>query len=104
MNVATALTAPISAIAPVAQISHPTKGRIETFLNGKVQQSGDLDQMIWSVAECIACLSESIELLPGDLLMTGTPAGVGRVSPGDTLRGVCDGVGQISVSYSHPVD
>lgn len=90
---------PISPIAPAARIGHPAKGRIEVSVNGKVQQTGDLSQMIWSVPEAIAFLSRFVALAPGDLLMTGTPAGVGSVKPGDTLHGTCEGVGEIEVSY-----
>lgn len=92
---------PISAIVPAARIGHPGKGRIEVSVNGAVQQSGDLSQMIWSVPEAIAYLSLYVALAPGDLLMTGTPAGVGSVKPGDTLRGSCEGIGEIVVSYGH---
>lgn len=90
---------PISAIVPAARIGHPDKGRIEVAVNGKVQQSGDLSQMIWSVPEAIAYLSRYVVLAPGDLLMTGTPAGVSSVKPGDTLQGSCEGIGEIVVSY-----
>ena len=90
---------PIGAIVPAARIGHPDKGRIEVTVNGKVQQSGDLSQMIWSVPEAIAYLSRYVALAPGDLLMTGTPAGVSSVKPGDTLRGSCEGIGEIVVSY-----
>ncbi|GJD66936.1 fumarylacetoacetate hydrolase family protein [Methylobacterium frigidaeris] len=90
---------PISSIAPVSRTGHPAQGRIEATIDGKTQQSGDLDQMIWSVAECLAHLSKAVKLLPGDLLMTGTPAGVSRVLPGNTLRGTCAGIGEITVTY-----
>ena len=90
---------PISPIMPAARIGHPAKGRIEVSLNGTVRQSGDLGQMIWSVPEAIAFLSRFVVLAPGDLLMTGTPSGVSRVKPGDTLHGICEGVGEIRVSY-----
>lgn len=90
---------PISAIVSAAHIGHPDRGRIEVTVNGKVQQSGDLSQMIWSVPEAIAYLSRYVALAPGDLLMTGTPAGVSSVKPGDTLHGRCEGVGDIVVSY-----
>ncbi len=90
---------PISPIMPAARIGHPAKGKIEVAVNGKVQQSGDLSQMIWSVPEAIAYLSRYVRLAPGDLLMTGTPAGVSSVKPGDTLRGTCEGVGEIVVTY-----
>ena len=90
---------PISAIVPAARIGHPDRGRIEVTVNGKVQQSGDLSQMIWSVPEAIAYLSRYVALAPGDLLMTGTPAGVSSVKPGDTLRGYCEGIGEIVLRY-----
>jgi fumarylpyruvate hydrolase len=90
---------PISAIVPAARIGHPAKGRIEITVNGKVQQSGDLSQMIWSVPEAVAYLSRYVALAPGDLLMTGTPAGVSSVKPGDRLHGTCEGVGEIVVTY-----
>lgn len=90
---------PISPIVPAARIGHPAQGKIEITVNGKVQQSCDLSQMIWSVPEAIAYLSHYVALAPGDLLMTGTPAGVSAVKPGDTLRGTCEGVGEIVVTY-----
>lgn len=91
---------PISAIVPAARIGHPTQGKIEITVNGRVQQTGDLNQMIWSIPEAIAYLAKYVELLPGDLLMTGTPAGVSAVKPGDVLHGMCTGVGEISVTYA----
>ena len=90
---------PISPIVPAARIGHPAAGRIAVAVNGEERQSGDLNQMIWSVAEALACLSRAVELLPGDLLMTGTPAGVSAVKPGDVLHGTCEGVGEIRVAY-----
>ena len=90
---------PISAIAPAVRIGHPRQGRIEVAVNGTVQQTGDLAQMIWSVPETVSFLSRYVQLAPGDLIMTGTPAGVSRVRPGDTVHGSCEGVGSISVTY-----
>lgn len=90
---------PISAIVPAALIGHPTQGRIEAAVNGSVQQTGDLAQMIWSVPETLSFLSRYVRLAPGDLIMTGTPAGVSRVRPGDVVHGVCEGVGTITVTY-----
>lgn len=90
---------PTSAIAPVAAVGHPSEGEIMTIVNGEVRQRGELGQMIWSVAECISYLSRAIELRPGDLIMTGTPAGVGSVTPGDRLVGRCAGIGELSFSY-----
>ncbi|MFC3127612.1 fumarylacetoacetate hydrolase family protein [Pseudoroseomonas globiformis] len=93
-------SAPLSPIVPASKIGHPTQGKIEVTVNGKVQQTGDMNQMIWSVPESIAFLSNYVELLPGDLIMTGTPAGVSAVKPGDALHGTCEGVGEIRVTYS----
>lgn len=90
---------PISPIQPASLIGHPSKGLIQITVNGKVQQTGDMTQMIWSVPECIAFLSRYVELRPGDLIMTGTPAGVSSVKPGDTLHGTADGVGDVTVAY-----
>jgi fumarylpyruvate hydrolase len=66
-------------------------------VNGEKRQAGDLNQMIWKVPEAIAYLSGLFRLAPGDLIMTGTPAGVGAVKRGDSLEGHVDGVGEITV-------
>ena len=84
---------------PAAQAGHPARGAITLTVDGVLRQSGDLSQMIWSVGEAIAFLSRFVSLRPGDLLMTGTPAGVGPVQPGDVLTGACAGVGEVTVSY-----
>ena len=73
--------------------------RLTTHVNGELRQEGDLDQQIWKVPETISFLSTLVSLRPGDLIMTGTPKGVGRVEPGDHLDGHIDGVGDLSVSY-----
>ncbi len=85
--------APVSAIVPAQQAGHPASGRIWLEVNGELRQQGDVADMIWSVPEVIAVLSTYIELAPGDIVFTGTPAGVGRVEPGDELRGGVDGIG-----------
>ncbi|MEX2148680.1 MAG: fumarylacetoacetate hydrolase family protein [Steroidobacteraceae bacterium] len=85
--------APVSTIAPVADIGHPERGRIWLEVNGTPRQQGDIADMIWSVPEVIAELSTWFELAPGDLIFTGTPAGVGPLKPGDRVRGGVDGVG-----------
>ena len=90
---------PISPIAPAAMIGHPKRGRISLGVNGATRQDGDLADMIWPVADAIAYLSRFVALAPGDLLMTGTPAGVGPVVAGDVLVGECEGVGRIEVRY-----
>jgi fumarylpyruvate hydrolase len=91
-------SAPVSAIAPAAKIGHPAKGRIELRQNGEIRQSADLGDMVWSVPEIIAHLSGFYHLAPGDLIFTGTPAGVGPVAPGDVLEGAIAGVGALKVS------
>ncbi|MFL2538129.1 MAG: fumarylacetoacetate hydrolase family protein [Candidatus Rariloculaceae bacterium] len=80
-------SAPISAIHPACDIGHPSSGSIWLEVNGKRRQDGDLSTMIWSVPEIIQHLSGYFELFPGDLIFTGTPAGVSAVVQGDQLRG-----------------
>ena len=92
-------SAPMSELVPAVQIGHPAEGAIWLDVDGERRQAGDLAQQIWKVPETIAYLSTLVELAPGDLIMTGTPAGVGAVSPGSTLRGHVDGVGDIEVRY-----
>jgi len=93
-------SAPCSAIAPVSDVGHPQSASISLSINGETRQSGDLNQMIWKVAETISYLSSLFELQPGDLIFTGTPAGVGPVQRGDRLVGKVDGVGSVSVTVA----
>ncbi|GLK68572.1 fumarylacetoacetate hydrolase family protein [Hansschlegelia plantiphila] len=90
--------APCGPIAPAAEIGHPAKGAVTLDVNGTRRQTGDLDQLIWTVPEMISCLSRLFELAPGDLIFSGTPSGVGSVVRGDVLRGRIEGVGQIDVT------
>jgi fumarylpyruvate hydrolase len=89
--------APCSALAPTARVGHPSKGAIVLTVNGKERQKADLSDMIWSVPEQIAYLSEYYTLEPGDLIFSGTPAGVGPIKPGDELDARIDGVGELKV-------
>ncbi len=89
--------APIGPIHPAAEIGHLMKGAIVLKVNGVVRQSADLSQMTWSVAEQIANLSRAFELLPGDLIFSGTPENVGPVVPGELMVGHIDGLPDISV-------
>ncbi len=91
-------SAPCSAVRTASEIGHPAAGAIWLEQNGVRRQSGDLGQMIWSVPEQIAHLSRLFVLRPGDVILTGTPAGVGKVSPGDQLRGHIDRVGELNVT------
>jgi fumarylpyruvate hydrolase len=92
-------SAPCTALKTAAMIGHPAKGAIWLKVNGKVTQKGDLSEMIWNVPETIAYLSRLVTLRSGDLIMSGTPAGVGPVKAGDRLEGHVDGVGDLTVSY-----
>ncbi|RIX40732.1 MAG: FAA hydrolase family protein [Rhodocyclales bacterium GT-UBC] len=87
-------------IRPVDQIGHPDSGRIWLSINGEVRQDGDLSDMMWKVADIIANLSASVSLAAGDLIYTGTPAGVGPIERGDLLTAAVDGVAQLTVRVS----
>ncbi len=88
-------SAPIGTIEPASAIGHPAKGAMTLLVNGVERQRGDLQDQIWRVAESIAYLSRFVALQPGDLIMTGTPAGVGPVVRGDVLEGAIEGVGTV---------
>ncbi len=79
-------SAPIGLISTVADVGHPDTGQVELRVNGDVRQTGDLNQMIWKVPEMIAYLSEYFELAAGDVIQSGTPAGVGPVVRGDVMQ------------------
>jgi len=89
-------SAPIGSIARADVIGHPARGAITLSVNGGERQRGDLADQIWGVAETIAFLSRLVTLRAGDLIMTGTPAGVSAVQPGDVLEGSIEGVGTVS--------
>jgi len=93
-------SAPIGELAPASRIGHPTAGHIAFTVNGELRQEGDIAQMIWPVADAIAYLSGFFELAPGDLIFTGTPAGVAAVVPGDRLEGSIDGVGTVATTIA----
>ncbi|GBQ92778.1 fumarylacetoacetate hydrolase [Gluconacetobacter liquefaciens] len=90
---------PIGPVAPVTTIGHPERGPIALSVNGEIRQQGDVSDMIWPVADIISQLSAFVALAPGDLIMTGTPAGVGPVQPGDVLHARCVGAGTLDVTY-----
>ncbi|TNE67320.1 MAG: FAA hydrolase family protein, partial [Rhodobacteraceae bacterium] len=77
------------------KVGHPDKGSIKLTVNGEVKQDADLNELIWSVPEIISILSHSMTLQPGDLIMTGTPAGVGALVEGDTCVVEIEGLGKI---------
>ena len=91
-------SAPCSALVPVSQCGHLTKGRIHLKVNGQIKQDGDLAMMIWNVPDTIAYLSTLFTLMPGDLIFSGTPAGVAAVARGDALEGRVDGLPVLKIT------
>jgi fumarylpyruvate hydrolase len=89
---------PVGVLRPASVIGHPSRGAITLSVDGQVRQSGDLSDMIWSVAEQIAYLSAYFALEPGDVIFAGTPEGVGAVSRGQTMLGAIEGVGEIRLN------
>ena len=88
-------SAPISAIRPISVTGPIERGPIQLNVNGQLRQQGDINQLIWSIAETIEQLSNFYELHAGDLIFTGTPAGVAAVVKGDLLEGSVEGVGDL---------
>jgi len=97
-------SAPVGAIKPASEIGHPTDARIALSCNGQVRQDGNLNQMIWNVPEIIADLSKMVQLAPGDIIMTGTPAGVAATVAGDKLECMIEGVGTCAVTIGEPLN
>lgn len=85
-------SAPCGEITPVSKCGHPSKGAVKLMVNGELRQEGDLNQLIWNVPDTIAYLSTLFTLEPGDLIYSGTPAGVGPVNKGDVLEGSVEGL------------
>ncbi len=93
-------SAPCGRVRPVETVGHPAKGRIWLAVDGAVKQDADLAELIWSVPEIVSIASRSMALAPGDLIYTGTPAGVGKVERGQVLTGGVDGVGEIRITIT----
>jgi fumarylpyruvate hydrolase len=91
-------SAPCGPIYPASKLGHPASGAITLAVNGIEHQRGDLREMIWNVREIVAQLSRQMLLRTGDLIMTGTPAGVGPVVPGDVMVGAVEGLGTLTIT------
>jgi fumarylpyruvate hydrolase len=93
-------SAPVGPLHPVSEVGHPDHGHLTLSVNGAIRQDGDLNQMIWKLPEMIAHLSQYYDIAAGDLIMTGTPAGVAAVAPGDVMIGRIAGLGEITVTVT----
>jgi fumarylpyruvate hydrolase len=91
-------SAPITALVPAAECGHPDSGLIRLTVNGDVRQEGDLNQMIWKIPEMISYLSAYFELAAGDVILTGTPSGVGPIERGDKMEVTVDGLPSLEVT------
>ncbi|MDX0312527.1 FAA hydrolase family protein [Sinorhizobium meliloti] len=91
-------SAPLGVFHPISAVGHPKSGTIRLLVNGETKQEADLADLIWPVADVVAFLSELYPLHPGDIIMTGTPAGVGPVKPGDRLVACVEGLTPLEVT------
>ena len=94
-------SAPCGPIHPVSQIGHVAKGRIYISVNGVVKQDQDVADLIWSVPEIIAYASKDMHLMAGDLIFTGTPAGVASLQRGDKIEGSVEGLEVLKLTISN---
>jgi fumarylpyruvate hydrolase len=97
-----AQSCPIGTLHPASAIGHPERGRISLTVDGEVKQDADLADMIWSVPDVIAFLSRLYRLEQGDLIYTGTPAGVGPVVPGNKIAVAIDGLESLNITIGPP--
>ena len=95
-------SAPIGDLVPATSLpaDFGAAGPITLMVNGAARQQGNLAEMIWTVPEIIAALSTLVQLAPGDLIFTGTPAGVAGVKPGDVMEGAVDGLPGLRVAIT----
>lgn len=91
-------SAPCTPLVSVADCGHPRTGSVWLSVNGIERQKADLSELIWSVPELVAMLSRSVTLMPGDLIFTGTPTGVGSMKAHDVITGGVEGIGQFSLT------
>ncbi|MGO4304061.1 fumarylacetoacetate hydrolase family protein [Cupriavidus sp. RAF12] len=94
-------SAPCGPVVPAAICGHPREGSIRLTVNDAERQHADLSGLIWPVPELVAMLSRSVTLMPGDLIFTGTPAGVGPLQRGDVVSASVAGIGEFSLTVTH---
>jgi fumarylpyruvate hydrolase len=94
------LSAPIAPLRPVSEVGHPTEGRIWLAVNDNVKQDSDISKLIWPVQDIISICSRAMALKPGDIIMTGTPEGVGPVQRGELMTGGIDRLGEIRIAVA----
>jgi fumarylpyruvate hydrolase len=97
-------SAPVSVLRPASELGHPARGAIRLAVNGVERQSGDLADMIWPVPDIVANLSTYVALAPGDLIFTGTPAGVGTLVIGDRVACSISGVGTLDFDIAAAIE
>ena len=90
-------SAPMGKLTPMSEVGNMEKGNINLTVNGEVRQNGDLDMMIWKIPEMISYLSEYFELGAGDVILSGTPSGVGPIVRGDVMEVSATGLGSLRV-------
>lgn len=95
-------SAPCTPLVPAETLGHPRLGAVWLTVNGLSRQRADVSDLLWPVPELVAMLSRSVALLPGDLIFTGTPAGVGPLAPGDVVAAGVAGIGQFSMTVGAP--
>lgn len=93
-------SAVIGTVHPASDVGHPDTGHVRCWVDDELRQDGDLQQMIWSVTEIISTLSKLVTLEPGDIILTGTPAGVGPVAAGQTCRCEIEGLTPATVTFA----
>ena len=93
-------SAPMRELVSVSDIGHLDHGRISLEVNGEIRQDGDLNQMVWKVPEMISYLSRFYDIAAGDLILSGTPAGVGAIQRGDTMVGTIENLGSLTVKVT----
>lgn len=93
-------SAPLSSLRAASEIGHPSKARIWLQVNGETKQDGDIELMIWNTGDIISKLSQQVSVGAGDIIMTGTPAGVGPLVSGDKVSCGIDGIGTLSFSIA----